>query len=539
MSSYVSNDKKKQLITKWLLHLEWYYYPLKNLTKEIILLEQEDDALSGNFSHFSDDVHCWVCGPIIIFDTDNTALSYLDYKLLTDPELKISFQNKSIKLEDDIGLQYWFYEERNYGLKDYIKTQQTLIKKNTNPVLTKKIFLSFAEKWLDIKKESLETIKKWDSYTFNSFLNSCIPDFSKTSIDEAITKFTTKIEENKKKITEYYKTIEETISNKTLFVAKNFINCIGEDYFLSTSGLNVIRKKVINSNFWTNIEKYEDDWEWTEEWLGDIFYPPKTEKEKVIFEQNNSLQEYIKNYIEILKDIIEKQKLPTFYIYGEDTEDEIYESIYYITRYNIAKYFSDKITKQFNIKLNDTLEIIINEKFNEGITHKNIIELAYWAIKNIDFLLTLEEATEIVNNTIKTRKTNAIKNKLLSQAESNNKISIDDIDLMTGVEFENFVCSIFEKMGYTPKTTPITGDQGIDVIAEKNGKKIGIQCKRYTDKITNKAIQEAVSGKAYYGLDKIMVITNSRFTQSAKDLANANNVVLWDRDFLIEKLKEI
>ena len=110
---------------------------------------------------------------------------------------------------------------------------------------------------------------------------------------------------------------------------------------------------------------------------------------------------------------------------------------------------------------------------------------------------------------------------------------------MTGVEFENFVCSIFEKMGYTPKITPITGDQGIDVIAEKNGKKIGVQCKRYADKITNKAIQETVSGKAYYGLDKIMVITNSRFTQSAKDLANANDVVLWDRDFLIEKLKEI
>ena len=36
-----------------------------------------------------------------------------------------------------------------------------------------------------------------------------------------------------------------------------------------------------------------------------------------------------------------------------------------------------------------------------------------------------------------------------------------------------------------------------------------------------------------------MVITNNYFTSSAASLAQSNNVVLWDRDFLKMKLKEV
>ena len=110
---------------------------------------------------------------------------------------------------------------------------------------------------------------------------------------------------------------------------------------------------------------------------------------------------------------------------------------------------------------------------------------------------------------------------------------------MGGLEFEQFIAELFSKMGYAAKVTKASGDQGIDVIAEKNGRKIGIQTKCYSSKVTNTAIQEAVAGIQHYRLDKGMVITNNWFTGSARELAQSNNIVLWDRNLLKEKLNEI
>jgi HJR/Mrr/RecB family endonuclease len=48
-----------------------------------------------------------------------------------------------------------------------------------------------------------------------------------------------------------------------------------------------------------------------------------------------------------------------------------------------------------------------------------------------------------------------------------------------------------------------------------------------------------VAGINHYNLDKAMVITNSCFSQSAIELAKSNNVILWDRNKMKEKLEEI
>ncbi len=48
---------------------------------------------------------------------------------------------------------------------------------------------------------------------------------------------------------------------------------------------------------------------------------------------------------------------------------------------------------------------------------------------------------------------------------------------------------------------------------------------------------EAIAGKNYYQANNCMVITNSTFTKAAKELAASNNVKLWDRKILIEKIK--
>ena len=111
-------------------------------------------------------------------------------------------------------------------------------------------------------------------------------------------------------------------------------------------------------------------------------------------------------------------------------------------------------------------------------------------------------------------------------------VFIEDLDSITGYEFESFLKTIFERMGYTVEHTRLTGDQGADLIISKFGEKIAVQAKRNLNKVSNRAIQEVVASVNHYGADRGMVVTNSRFTSSAIELAASNNVKLINRDEL-------
>lgn len=111
------------------------------------------------------------------------------------------------------------------------------------------------------------------------------------------------------------------------------------------------------------------------------------------------------------------------------------------------------------------------------------------------------------------------------------------VDNMTtdGELFEKFCCLILEANDFSKvKTTKYSGDYGVDILAEKEGITYAIQCKCYSDKVGNKAVQEAYSGKSFYNCMVAAVLTNNYFTNAAVETAKANNVLLWDRDKLSE-----
>jgi hypothetical protein len=109
----------------------------------------------------------------------------------------------------------------------------------------------------------------------------------------------------------------------------------------------------------------------------------------------------------------------------------------------------------------------------------------------------------------------------------------DQYNYMSGEDFEIFVCNILKKLNfYDIELTKASGDQGVDILAEKDGIRYAIQCKRYSQPVGNKAIQEVYSGKSYYKCHIGIVVTNNYFTQSARKLAYENGIVLWDKDFI-------
>lgn len=110
-----------------------------------------------------------------------------------------------------------------------------------------------------------------------------------------------------------------------------------------------------------------------------------------------------------------------------------------------------------------------------------------------------------------------------------------NFDSMTGIEFENFCAIILRNNGFrNVQITKASGDHGIDILANKNGKKYAIQCKRYTNSVGNSAIQEAYSGCEIYNADIAVVMTNSHFTKQAISDASKLNVILWDKNILLK-----
>lgn len=107
------------------------------------------------------------------------------------------------------------------------------------------------------------------------------------------------------------------------------------------------------------------------------------------------------------------------------------------------------------------------------------------------------------------------------------------IDSMEGHDFEYWCADLLRRNGFVQvDVTRGSGDQGVDVIAVKDGKKYAIQCKRYNQKLGNKPVQEVHAGKTIYGCNIAVVMTNNYFTDGGKEAARALGVELWDRDVL-------
>ena len=114
---------------------------------------------------------------------------------------------------------------------------------------------------------------------------------------------------------------------------------------------------------------------------------------------------------------------------------------------------------------------------------------------------------------------------------------IEETDGMDGHEFEYWCAELLRKNGYTDvEVTKGSGDQGVDVLAVKDGIRYAIQCKCYSSNLGNGPVQEVHAGKALYHCQVGVVMTNQYFTAGAKELADATGVLLWGRDKLEEML---
>lgn len=112
-----------------------------------------------------------------------------------------------------------------------------------------------------------------------------------------------------------------------------------------------------------------------------------------------------------------------------------------------------------------------------------------------------------------------------------NQILSSKWELMTAIDFEQFLSKVFQELGHAVEMTGQSGDEGVDLIVSKVSRRIAIQAKGYpASTVGSKAVQEAYTGMACRKCCGCAVVTNSRFTRQAISMAGKLNCRLLDRD---------
>ena len=157
----------------------------------------------------------------------------------------------------------------------------------------------------------------------------------------------------------------------------------------------------------------------------------------------------------------------------------------------------------------------------------------------VSFLILFGKHQKIKNKAF--MKTNYVDNYMVLKHQDYDEIDptdVSSIDGMEGHDFEWFCADLLRKNGFSEVgVTRCSGDQGVDVLATKDGIKYAIQCKNYSSSLGNTPIQEVNAGKIFYRCHVGVVMTNSRFTPGARELAEATGTLLWDRTDLQNMMK--
>lgn len=117
--------------------------------------------------------------------------------------------------------------------------------------------------------------------------------------------------------------------------------------------------------------------------------------------------------------------------------------------------------------------------------------------------------------------------------QSKQLVNLSQTDYMDGHSFEHWCANLLKRIGYEDVyVTQGSGDQGVDIVAVKDGIRHAFQCKRYSSNVGNTPVQEVYAGMEMYNCSVGTVITNQWFTDSAVELAERVGVNLWDRHTL-------
>lgn len=112
------------------------------------------------------------------------------------------------------------------------------------------------------------------------------------------------------------------------------------------------------------------------------------------------------------------------------------------------------------------------------------------------------------------------------------QIKETDILAFTPIQFKIYMKEMFEQIGYVVTLAPPSNNFVDFVISGQKGD-IVVITKKYSKSVSTTIIERIIAAKRFYNANKAVAITTSSFSDSAIDLANSNDVDLWDCNSII------
>ena len=97
---------------------------------------------------------------------------------------------------------------------------------------------------------------------------------------------------------------------------------------------------------------------------------------------------------------------------------------------------------------------------------------------------------------------------------------------LSGIEFEQEVGALYRARGYQVQSTPISGDQGIDLVMQKDGETTVVQCKSHQKPVGPAVARELFGAMVAVGADNAILACTGGFTRGVKEFVRDKPIIL-------------
>ena len=110
---------------------------------------------------------------------------------------------------------------------------------------------------------------------------------------------------------------------------------------------------------------------------------------------------------------------------------------------------------------------------------------------------------------------------------------------MSGAQFEVSTADLFRALGHQAVVLGGAGDQGVDVIVNRRGERVAVQCKNHKRPVGNRPVQEVYAGAQHHRCVEACVVAPAGYTTEAIALARSTGVSLYDADTVRQWIRKV
>lgn len=110
---------------------------------------------------------------------------------------------------------------------------------------------------------------------------------------------------------------------------------------------------------------------------------------------------------------------------------------------------------------------------------------------------------------------------------------------LDGIQFEREIAKLFAQLEYSTQLTPTSGDEGIDILMWKDGKKIVVQCKAHRDPVGPSVIRELYGSMFHAEAQEAKLVACGGFTQGVYTFAKGKPIELLDLNAILHLQQQV